>query len=97
MKRNVLASFTDILLLPVTIVPRTVGAFVTTSSSAAVNGISMLNPQRWGAQAANGYSADFNEKNGDLLFENADEEEDGKAQGRCMIFSCTPRSVVLTM
>jgi recyclin-1 len=33
-KRNVLAGFTDVLLLPVTIVPR---------------GIAMLNPQRWTA------------------------------------------------
>ncbi|KAI8974035.1 exocyst complex component Sec10-like protein [Trametes punicea] len=52
-KRNVLASFTDVLLLPVTIVPRTVGkavgAAITTGSTAAVQGIAMLNPQRWGA------------------------------------------------
>lgn len=57
-KRNVLASFTDVLLLPVTIVPRTtvavgraVGAALTTGGTAAVQGISMLNPQRWGAAA----------------------------------------------
>lgn len=65
MKRNVLASFTDMLLLPVTIVPRAVGAGVGavgaigTGVGAAigtgvgavgtgvVQGISMLNPQRW--------------------------------------------------
>ncbi|KAF8507628.1 exocyst complex component Sec10-like protein [Gautieria morchelliformis] len=75
MKRNVLASFTNVLLLPVTIVPRTVGAFVTTSSTAAVNGIAMLNPQRWGAQAANGYSADLTGKNGDFYLDNTDVEE----------------------
>ncbi|KAF5365282.1 hypothetical protein D9758_005333 [Tetrapyrgos nigripes] len=53
-KRNVLASFTDVLLLPVTIVPRTVnavgGALVTgvvTGGTAAVQGIAMLNPARW--------------------------------------------------
>ncbi|KZT01591.1 uncharacterized protein LAESUDRAFT_763596 [Laetiporus sulphureus 93-53] len=49
-KRTVLASFTDVLLLPVTIVPRTVGKAVNaiaSSSNAAVQGISMLNPQRW--------------------------------------------------
>ena len=55
-KRTVLASFTDVLLLPVTIVPRTVGkavgAAITTGSSAAVQGIAMLNPQRWGATGA---------------------------------------------
>ncbi|GBE82527.1 hypothetical protein SCP_0409110 [Sparassis crispa] len=51
-KRTVLASFTDVLLRPVTIVPRTVGKAVgaafTSGSSAAVQGIAMLNPQRWG-------------------------------------------------
>jgi len=50
-KRNLLASFTDVLLLPVTIVPRTVGAAVgaalTTGGTAAAQGIAMLNPQRW--------------------------------------------------
>ena len=56
MKRNVLASFTDVLLLPVTIVPRTTvavgkafGAALTQGGNAAVQGIAMLNPQRWGA------------------------------------------------
>lgn len=51
-KRNVLASFTDLLLLPVTIVPRTaatVGKAVVAGGSAAVQGIAMLNPQKWGA------------------------------------------------
>ncbi|KAH9847985.1 exocyst complex component Sec10-domain-containing protein [Lenzites betulinus] len=57
-KRTVLASFTDVLLLPVTIVPRTVGkavgAALTTGGSAAVQGIAMLNPQRWGGTGAVG-------------------------------------------
>ncbi|RPD52774.1 hypothetical protein L226DRAFT_547378 [Lentinus tigrinus ALCF2SS1-7] len=53
-KRTVLASFTDVLLLPVTIVPRAVGAAITTGSSAAVQGIQMLNPQRWGGTGAMG-------------------------------------------
>ncbi|KAI1790025.1 exocyst complex component Sec10-like protein [Ganoderma leucocontextum] len=53
-KRTLLASFTDVLLLPVTIVPRAVGAAITTGSTAAVQGIQMLNPQRWGAQGSNG-------------------------------------------
>ncbi|KAI0759399.1 exocyst complex component Sec10-like protein [Trametes elegans] len=57
-KRTVLASFTDVLLLPVTIVPRTVGkavgAALTTGGSAAVQGISMLNPQRWGGTGTSG-------------------------------------------
>jgi hypothetical protein len=76
MKRNVLASFANILLLPVTIVPRTVNALVTTGSTAAVNGIAMLNPQRWGAQAASGYSTDFNGKTNELLFDSADQNEE---------------------
>ncbi|KAI6015237.1 exocyst complex component Sec10-domain-containing protein [Pisolithus orientalis] len=57
-KRNVLASFTDVLLLPVTIVPRAVGAGVgalgtnvgsglNAMGTGVVQGISMLNPQRW--------------------------------------------------
>lgn len=57
MKRTVLASFTDVLLLPVTIVPRTVGAVVEgarTGANAAVSGISMLNPQRWGGTGGSG-------------------------------------------
>ncbi|EGN91831.1 hypothetical protein SERLA73DRAFT_127958 [Serpula lacrymans var. lacrymans S7.3] len=61
-KRNVLASFTDILLLPVTIVPRTVGAVgavLTTGGNAAVQGIAMLNPQRWVGGEQRGYSKDL--------------------------------------
>src|ERR1700694_4840916 len=49
-KRNVLASFTNVLLMPVTIVPKTVGAVggaLVTGGTAAVQGIAMLNPQRW--------------------------------------------------
>lgn len=54
MKRNVLASFTSVLLLPVTIVPRTVGAVggaLMTGGTAAVQGLAMLNPARWGGVA----------------------------------------------
>lgn len=67
-KRTLLASFTDVLLLPVTMVPRTVGAvgaIVHTGGTAAVNGISMLNPARWGGAAGVGYGvaqADGEEK-----------------------------------
>jgi recyclin-1 len=81
MKRNVLASFTNVLLMPVTIVPRTVGALVTTGGTAAVNGIAMLNPQRWvGGQKTNsarseGYSKSF-EDTMDDGFLNDDEDED---------------------
>lgn len=63
MKRTLLASFTDILLLPVTIVPRTVGAVgaaittgLTTGGKGAVQGIQMLNPQRWVTGVSDGYS-----------------------------------------
>lgn len=50
MKRNVLAGFRDVLLLPVTIVPLTVSYGVNaivTGGTQAVNGLSMLNPQKW--------------------------------------------------
>jgi recyclin-1 len=50
MKRNLITSFTDVLLLPVTIVPRTVNTAVGAVGAVggmAVQGISMLNPQRW--------------------------------------------------
>jgi recyclin-1 len=49
-KRNVLASFRDILLIPVTIVPRTVTFGVNaivSGSTHAVSGLAMLNPQKW--------------------------------------------------
>jgi recyclin-1 len=51
MKRNVLAGFRDVLLLPVTIVPLTVSygvKAIVTGGTQAVNGLSMLNPQKWG-------------------------------------------------
>ncbi len=87
MKRNVLASFTDVLLMPVTIVPRAVGALVTTGGTAAVNGIAMLNPQRWvgGAKAnqaqAEGYSTSFDMKMDESLFDEEEEEGFQKALG----------------
>lgn len=52
-KRNVLAGFKDVLLLPVTIVPRTVSYGVNaigTVGSHAVSGLAMLNPQKWTAR-----------------------------------------------
>lgn len=82
-KRNVLTSFTNILLLPVTIVPRTVGAVggaLITGGSAAVQGISMLNPHRWAGSSSSSeptggsYSRNF-DQDGAMLFE-ADAEED---------------------
>jgi len=50
LKRNVLASFTSVLLIPVTIVPRAVG----TVGGAIVTGgksLGMLNPAKWGGVA----------------------------------------------
>jgi len=85
-KRNVLASFTDVLLLPVTIVPKTVGmtvgavgAAAGAAGSAAVQGLQMLSPQRWAGTnttpLASGYSQRFD--TGDMLFEiGGDDEED---------------------
>ncbi|THH29168.1 hypothetical protein EUX98_g5028 [Antrodiella citrinella] len=90
-KRTVLASFTDVLLLPVTIVPRTTvavgkafGAALTTGGNAAVQGIAMLNPQRWGATAANtngksGYATDFEKVGSDrnaTVFDVGDDDEE---------------------
>jgi recyclin-1 len=52
-KRNVLAGFRDALLLPVTIVPLTVSYgmnAIVTGGTQAVNGLAMLNPQRWTGQ-----------------------------------------------
>ncbi|CAK5284347.1 unnamed protein product [Mycena citricolor] len=73
-KRNVLASFTSVLLMPVTIVPRAVGGALMTGGTAAVQGIAMLNPNRWGASANgsgsnNGYSAGID-------LEKADQDEE---------------------
>ncbi|PCH37599.1 hypothetical protein WOLCODRAFT_84415 [Wolfiporia cocos MD-104 SS10] len=91
-KRTVLASFTDVLRLPVTIVPRAVGAAITTGSSAAVQGIAMLNPQRWGAVGAGsrlstwggggggaGEMSNYTqdfERSGEALFELGDAEDE---------------------
>lgn len=89
MKRNVLASFTDVLLLPVTIVPRTVGAVgavLTTGGTAAVQGIAMLNPQRWVSQTgATGqtYSKPSEKEDSEMVFEIGadDDEEDEMDKG----------------
>jgi len=81
----VLASFTDVLLLPVTIVPKTVGMTVEAvgaaagaAGSAAVQGLQMLNPQRWAGSnmtaSANGYSQRFD--TGDMLFEIGGDDDD---------------------
>ena len=90
-KRNVLASFTDVLLLPVTIVPRTVGAVgaaLTQGGTAAAQGIAMLNPQRWVSQASatsgpNGsmgrtasYSRDFEKNDTEMVFEVGDDADE---------------------
>lgn len=101
-KRTVLASFTDVLLLPVTIVPRTVGAVgavLQTGGSAAVQGIAMLNPQRWvgsgltssNGGAGQGYSRKFGE-DGEMIFEvGADEDDDAeKAKEVSSMTRCKP-------
>jgi recyclin-1 len=94
-KRNVLASFTNLLLLPVTIVPRTVGVVgeaLITGGSAAVQGISMLNPQRWGpggvTNGRNSYSTNL-EKDGQTVFE-ADEDDEEEVKRKFDIGSPTP-------
>lgn len=84
MKRNVISSFTDVLLLPVTIVPRAVGGVVMAGGNAAVQGIAMLNPQRWaGSQSsaqANGYTKRFDEEDG-TVFQIGPEDEEEEEQG----------------
>ncbi|KAJ7288562.1 exocyst complex component Sec10-domain-containing protein [Mycena rebaudengoi] len=91
-KRNVLASFTSVLLMPVTIVPRAVGGALMTGGNAAVQGIAMLNPQRWGggSSVSNGYSRNLeleNEK-GLGLFD-ADEEEKASVKTRASMSSAS--------
>ncbi|WWC91812.1 uncharacterized protein L201_006759 [Kwoniella dendrophila CBS 6074] len=75
-KRNVLAGFKDALLLPVTIVPRTV-TFATnaivTGSTQAVSGLAMLNPQKW--TGSNGKIVKKEEEGGDVVFEVPDSAE----------------------
>ena len=67
-KRNLLASFTDVLLIPVTIVPRAVGAVLTTAAGgmSAMAGPTMLQPQWWsGAQAQGHMRLKFDPKDED--------------------------------
>ncbi|KAG8757442.1 F-box protein: endocytic membrane traffic, recycling ReCYcling 1 [Ceratobasidium sp. 423] len=79
-KRTVLTSFTNVLLLPVTIVPR-VGEQI---GSAAVTGFGMLNPQRWSGSSrtdpSGAYRTPVGERDGDggLLFEIEEEDEKGE-------------------
>ena len=78
-KKNVLAGFRDVLLLPVTIVPRTVTFGVNaivSGSSQAVSGLAMLNPQKWsnsnGVETVSMVKAS---EKGDVMFEHRPEEE----------------------
>ena len=70
------------LLLPVTIVPKTVGAVggaLVTGGTAAVQGMAMLNPQRWSGNNAPPsndirYSKDLH-RHGTTLWEGEDDDE----------------------
>ncbi|CUA68353.1 Recyclin-1 [Saccharomyces cerevisiae S288c] [Rhizoctonia solani] len=79
-KRTVLTSFTNVLLLPVTIVPR-VGEQI---GSAAVTGFGMLNPQRWSQNSrtdpSGAYRTPVGERDGDggMLFEIEEEDDKGE-------------------
>jgi recyclin-1 len=91
-KRTLLASFTDVLLLPVTVVPRAVGSAAGAVGAgiygAGSAGIAMLNPQRWGGGAGissgndldggGAYSRNFD---GEALFELGDDEDDDNTLG----------------
>lgn len=71
-KRNVLAGFKDALLLPVTIVPRT----VTYGVNATVSGLSMLNPQKWAAGSKTPAApTKIEEKDGAIIFTAPTEEK----------------------
>lgn len=76
-KRNVLAGFKDALLLPVTIVPRTVSFGVNAivaGGSHAVAGLSMLNPQKWTASTSTTSQAKGTTGkmvNGEVIFDTA--------------------------
>ncbi|TRM62311.1 exocyst complex component Sec10-domain-containing protein [Schizophyllum amplum] len=90
MKRNVLASFTDVLLLPVTIVPRTMGAVggaIMTGGSAAVQGIAMLNPQ----------SKNLEKEPESTVFEIGDEFDDGMRRRRSTATAVSVASSTTTL
>ncbi|KAK8853299.1 hypothetical protein IAR55_004003 [Kwoniella newhampshirensis] len=77
-KRNVLAGFRDALLLPVTIVPRTVTFGVNaivTGSSQAVNGLAMLNPQKWTGSSGRGQLVKESDGSGEVVFAIPEEKE----------------------
>lgn len=88
-KRNVLAGFKDVLLLPVTIVPRTVTFGVNAivaGGNTAVNGLSMLNPQKWGGQGGARMVKQDEGEGADVLFDIPtidveDEKDKDKAAG----------------
>ncbi|KAH7909176.1 exocyst complex component Sec10-like protein [Hygrophoropsis aurantiaca] len=108
-KRNVLASFTDVLLLPVTIVPRAVaGAGNAVMGVGAVQGFAMLNPQRWGGGGGGGgYERGvgaggvvrYGDDDADALFEIGEAEEDVPEVGPGAAGSSTvsrPVSIITT-
>ncbi|KAH9968027.1 exocyst complex component Sec10-like protein, partial [Russula dissimulans] len=83
LKSNVLSTFTNLLLIPVSTIPRT----VETVSGAAVHGISMLDPRRWGGTGqANGigeregYTKGTDSTNV-VLWEDEDHPDDTSVQG----------------
>jgi recyclin-1 len=73
LKRNVLAGFRDALLLPVTIVPRTVTFGVNAIVTGGSHGLSMLNPQKW--TGSNGRDYESSEIRKPELVENPEIEE----------------------
>lgn len=85
-KRNVLAGFRDVLLLPVTIVPRTVtfaGKAIVSGSTQAVAGLSMLNPQKWAMGTTTDKGTPGKMVNGEVVFDvPVAEPEDEKEEQR---------------
>ena len=74
-----LASFRDVLLLPVTIIPKTAVYVVSAGSRGAVNGLSMLNPQNWQPTVVStkGQPAGFAKGSGEaMVFELGDDDDE---------------------
>ena len=87
-KRNVLASFTDILLLPVTIVPRTVGAVGGAIGGAFRSGISgtgnrasvaTSNSTKWNDNEVGAEYTKAGYIEGETMFSVADDDDDDEA------------------
>jgi recyclin-1 len=89
-KRNVLASFTNVLLLPVTIVPRAittgVGA-ITTGVGAMSAGVLRSTAATSGRATPAGYTQDFDQGGNGILFElgHDDDQDEDDPRSSCIL------------